>query len=142
MATTATGKAGSGLLRREFDRSVEVAIPGSSIGSDGGLLQHREPDDALGPTDRAAGPLADERTGRNRRHPLDGVPRQSIFSRLAGGEGVSDAVRLCRDPLMCQFMGGSAVKRGAASAGATGRFETETPTRPEKPGALSDLPGR
>lgn len=57
---------------------------GSSISSDGGLLLHRELDDALGLTDMAAGLLSDPRTGTNGRHCLAGLLRESVFSRLAG----------------------------------------------------------
>ena len=71
-------------LRLHFDRSVKLAFRGSAISSDGGLLLHRELDDALGLTDPAAGLLFDGRTGRNGRHTLTGFLRQSIFSRLAG----------------------------------------------------------
>jgi hypothetical protein len=138
----ATGEAGSGPLRLQFDRSVKVAFRGSSISSDGGLLLHRELDDALGLTDMAAGLVSDPRAGRNRRHHLTGFLRQSIFSRLAGYEDVNDADRLCRDPVMRQLVGGRAVKRGAASASAMGRFETEILTRAENLDALADLPGR
>ena len=138
----ATGQAGSGPLRPEFDRSVKVEFRGSAISSDGGLLLHREPDDALGLSDMAAGLLADMRTGLNGRHRLAGFLRQSVFSRLAGYEDVDGADRLCRDPVMRQIVGGRAVKTGAASASAMGRFETEMLTRPEKLAALIDLPGR
>jgi hypothetical protein len=126
----------------QFDRSVKLALQGSSISSDGGLLLHRELDDALNLTDIAAELIADPRTGRNGRHRLAGLLRQSLFSRLAGYEDVNDADRLCRDPVMRQLVGGRAVKDGAASASAMGRFETQMLTRPENLAALTELPGR
>ena len=43
---------------------------------------------------------------------------------------------------MRQVVVGRAVKHGAASASAMGRFETEMLTRPENLEALGDLPGR
>ncbi len=138
----ATGEADSGPLRLQFDRSVKLAFNGSSISSDGGLLLHRELDDALGLTDTAAELIGDPRTGRNGRHHLAGLLRQSVFSRLAGYEDVNDADRLCRDPVMRQLVGGRAVKHGAASASAMGRFETVMLTQPENLAVLSDLPGR
>ena len=46
MATDATGVAETGPLRLEFDRSVKVEFCGSAISSDGGLLLHRELDEA------------------------------------------------------------------------------------------------
>ncbi len=126
----ATGEAESGPLRLEFDRSVKVEFRGSAISSDGGLLLHRELDDALGLSDMAAGLLADVRTGQNGRHRLAGFLRQSVFSRLAGYEDVNDADRLCRDPVMRQIVGGRAMKTGAASASAMGRFETSSKSEP------------
>jgi hypothetical protein len=142
LTADATGEAELGALRLQFDRSVKVEFRGAAISSDGGLLLHRELDDALGLTDMAAGFIADPRTGRNGRHRLAGLLRQSIFSRLAGYEDVNDADRLCRDPVMRQLIGGRAVERGAASASAIGRFETEMLTQPENITALADLPGR
>lgn len=142
MARDATGEAETGPLRVEFDRSVKVEFCGPAISSDGGLLLHRELDDALGLTDIAAALIGDPRTGRNGRHRLAGFLRQSVFSRLAGYEDVNDADRLCRDPVMRQLVGGRAVKDGAASASAMGRFETEMLTQPDNLAALADLPGR
>jgi hypothetical protein len=55
-------------------------------------------DDAVGLTDSGGDLLADARTGRNGRHRLVGLLRQSVFGRLAGYEDVNDADRLCRDP--------------------------------------------
>ena len=138
----ATGEAESGPLRLEFDRSVKVGFRGSAISSDGGSLLHRELDGALGLTEQASGLIDDMRTGRNGRHRLAGFLRHSGFSRLAGYEDVNDADWLCRDPAMRQLVGGRAVKKGAASTSAMGRFETEMLTQPENLAALVDLPGR
>jgi hypothetical protein len=52
----------------------------------------------LGLTDTGAETLADARTGKNGRHRLAGLLRQSVFGRLAGYEDVNDAERLFRDP--------------------------------------------
>ncbi len=142
MEENVTGEAESGPLRLQFDCSVKLAFQGSSISSDGGLLLYRELDDALGLTDMAEESIADPRTGKNGRHGLAGFLRQSVFSRIAGSEDVNDADRLSRDPVMRQLIGGRAVKHGAASASAMGRFETEMLTRPENLSVLADLPGR
>ena len=131
VAANPEGEEETGPLRLEFDRSVKLTFHGSSISSDAGLLLHRELDDALGLTDLAANLIADPRTGKNGRHRLTGMLRQSIFSRLAGYEDVNDADRLRLDPVMRQLVGGRAVTRGAASASAMGRFETAMLTRSE-----------
>ncbi len=138
----ATGEAETDPLRLQFDRSVKLAFQGASISSDGGLLLHRELDDALGLSDMAAALIGDPRTGRNGRHHFAALLRQSIFSRLAGYEDVNDANRLCRDPVMRQLVGGWALKHGAASASAMGRFETAMLTQSDNLAALADLPGR
>jgi hypothetical protein len=54
------------------------------------LLAYRELDDALGLIDTGADALADARTGKNSRHLLVGLLRQSVFGRLAGYEDPLD----------------------------------------------------
>src|SRR3954470_23775216 len=102
------------------------------ITSDAGLLAYRELDDALGLTAAAAAAaLADAHTGKNGRHALVGLLRQSVFGRLAGYEDVNDAERLRRDPAIRSVVGGRAIRETAASTSQMGRFETEWLTRPE-----------
>jgi hypothetical protein len=115
---------------------------GSAITSDAGLLSYRELDDALSLTDTGAYALADARTGKNGRHRLAGLLRQSVFGRLAGYEDVNDAERLCRDPAMRWVVGDRAVTRAAASASQMGRFETKWLSRAENLSALADLLGQ
>jgi hypothetical protein len=137
-----TGESNGEALRLDFDRRLMLRFCGSMITSDGGLLAYRELDDAVGLTDTGADTLADARTGRNGRHALVGLLRQSVFGRLAGYEDVNDAERLCRDPAMRWVVGGRAPMGQAASASQMGRFETEWLAQPENLAALTDLPGR
>jgi len=115
---------------------------GSAITSDAGLLSYRELDDALSLTGTGADALADTRTGKNGRHRLVGLLRQSVFGRLAGYEAVNDADRLCRDPAMRWVVGDRAITGSAASASQMGRFETKWLCRPENLTVLADLPGQ
>src|SRR5262249_23762050 len=69
--------------------------------------------------------LADARTGKNGRHALAGLFRQSVFGRLAGYEDVNDAERLRHDPAMRWIVGGKAAQGCAASPSQMGRFETQ-----------------
>ncbi len=94
------GELDGGALRVDFDRRLKLEFHGSRITSDAGLLAYRELDDALGLTDLAVGTLLDRRRGKNTRHLLAGLLRQSVFGRLAGYEDVNDAGRLARDPAM------------------------------------------
>ena len=137
-----TGEADRGALRLDFDRRLVLQFRGSTITSDAGLLPYRELDDTLGLTDAGAETLADTRTGKNGRHQLAGLLRQSVFGRLAGYEDMNDADRLCRDPAMRWVVGDRAIAGSAASASQMGRFETKRLSRPENLAALADLPGR
>src|SRR5271170_4448656 len=137
-----TGEADRGALRLDFDRRVMFRFHGTVITSDGGLLAYRELDDVLALTTSGGERLAEARTGRNRRHLLVGLLRQSVFGRLAGYEDVNDADRLCRDPAMRWVVGGKAPMDRAASASQMGRFETEWLAGPENLAALADLPGQ
>ena len=137
-----TGESKSEALRLDFDRRLMLQFRGSVLTSDAGLLAYRELDDTLGLTDTAADTLADARTGKNGRHRLAGMLRQSVFGRLAGYEDVNDADRLCRDPAMRWVVGDRAIAGFAASASQMGRFETKWLSRPENLATLADLPGQ
>jgi len=86
--------------------------------------------------------LADARTGKNGRHQLVGLLRQSVFGRRVGYEDVNDTQRLRRDPAMRWVVGGRAPMGQAASASQMGRFETEWLTRLENLAALADPASR
>jgi hypothetical protein len=62
----------------------------------------------LGLTALAGEMLAEARTGKNGRHALVGLFRQSVFGRLAGYDDVNDAERLRHDPAMRWIVGGKA----------------------------------
>src|SRR5665213_850863 len=139
MMADPTGESTGAALRLDFDRRLRLRFRGTVITSDAGLLAYRELDDAVGLTDMSGDVLADARTGKNGRHALVGLLRQSVFGRLAGYEDVNDAERLCRDPAMRWVVGDRAVHDTAASASEIGRFETEWLTRPENLAALANL---
>src|SRR3984893_9739773 len=137
-----TGETKAAALRLEFDRRLMLRFHCSAITSDGGLLAYRELDDGLALTASGGERLAEARTGKNRRHLLVGLLRQSVFGRLAGYEDVNDAERLCHDPAMRWVVGDRAIAGSAASASQMGRFETKWLRRPENLAALADLPGQ
>src|SRR5215207_8277327 len=140
--THPTGESESDALRFDFDRRLMLQFRDAVVTSDAGLLTYRELDDALGLSAMAGGALADARTGKNGRHALVGLLRQSVFVRLAGYEDVNDAERLRHDPAMRWIIGGKAAQGLAASPSQMGRFETRWLTAERNLSALADLSGR
>src|SRR5258707_3384484 len=120
-----TGESESNALRLDFDRRLMLQFRGSVVTSDAGLIAYRELDDALGLTALAGEMLADARTGKNGRHALVGLLRQSVFGRLAGYEDVNDAERLRHDPAMRWVVGGKAAHCRAALPSQMGPFQTQ-----------------
>jgi hypothetical protein len=86
--------------------------------------------------------LADARTGKNGRHALVGLLRQSMFGRLAAYEDVNDGERLRHDPAMRWIVGGKAAHSSAASPSQMGRFETQWLVARKNFAALADLSGQ
>src|ERR687892_1592876 len=116
-------------LKLSFNPRVRLEFHGSTITSDAGLLPIRKLDEALGLTAIASDYLQESRTGRNIRHHLVSLLRQSIFSRLAGYDDTNDAQRLSQDPAMRVVVGWQGSERKAASTSEMGRFETELLTQ-------------
>jgi hypothetical protein len=135
------GESDDGVLRVDFDRRLKLEFHGSRITSDAGLLAYRELDDALGLTDLAGAALSECRRGKNTRHMLTGLLRQSVFGRLAGYEDVNDAERLAHDPAMRAVVDRNGLDRAAASTSQMGRFETGWLTGQSNLAALADLSG-
>ena len=119
------GETKFGSLRVDFDRRLKLEFHGSDISSDAGLLSFRELDDALGLSELGGEVLSETRRGKNTRHLLVGLLRQSVFGRLARYEDVNDAERLSQDPVMRAIVDRKGLDRLAASASQMGRFETE-----------------
>src|ERR1700730_349039 len=140
--TNPAGESNDGALRLDFDRRVMLQFRGSVVTSDAGLLAYRRLDRVLGLSALASDVLADPRTGRNGRHALAGLFRQSVFGRLAGYEDVNDADRLRHDPAMRWIVGGKAAQRSAASPSQMGRFETQWLAARKNFAALADLSGQ
>jgi Transposase DDE domain group 1 len=85
--------------------------------------------------------LLDGCRGRNARHTLRGLFRQSVFGRLVGYEDVNDAERLAGDPAMRAIVGREGLDRAAASSSQMGRFETGWLATDANLEALTDLSG-
>jgi hypothetical protein len=110
------GESNDGVLKLDFDHRLMLQFRRSVVTSDAGLLAYRELDDARGLSTMAGEKLADARTGRNGRHALVGLLRQSVFGRIAGYEDVNDGERLRYDPAMRWIVGGKAAGGAAASS--------------------------
>ena len=135
------GEAKRGPLRVGFDRRLNLEFHGSRISSDAGLLLYWELDDALGLSALAGDVLSEVRRGKNTRHLLIGLLRQSEFGRLAGYEDVNDAERLARDPVMRAIVDRGGLEGAAASSGQMGRFETAWLASEENLESLTDFSG-
>jgi hypothetical protein len=98
-------------LRVQFDRRLKLEFHGAKITSDGGILIHRELDEALGLMAMTEEVLHDKRKGKNKQHTLTALMRQATYSRLVGYEDSNDAERLRVDPSMRRVVGGRAKKR-------------------------------
>ena len=139
MRENPAGEAKNGGLKLVFDRRLRLEFRGAKITTDAGLLAVRELDEMMGLTDMAADLIVEGRTGKNIRHRIPGLIRQSVYARLAGYEDVNDQEALARDPAMRAVIGKRALDRMAASSGTVSRFETEILTRDENIDALALL---
>ena len=128
-------------LRVDFDRRLKLEFHGSKITSDAGLLAYRELDEVLGLTDLGGAALSDLRRGKNRRHLLTGLLRQSVFGRLAGYQDVNDAERLSRDPTMRAIVDRKGLDRRAASTSWMGPFEAAWLAAEKNVAPLTNLSG-
>ena len=119
------GEAKRGPLRVGFDRRLKLEFHGSQTSSDAGLLPDRELVKVLGLSVMAGDALSEVRRGRNARHLLTGLLRQSVFGRLAGYDDVNAAERLAHDPVMRAIVDRGGDRRGqrlpAARSGASRR---------------------
>lgn len=128
-------------LKLHFDTHLRLEFRGAKVTTDTGLLAVRELDEALGLTEMAGAMIEDGRTGKNIRHQMTGLLRQSIYARLAGYEDVNDQEALSRDPAMRAVVGKKALERNAASSQTISRFETETLATDDNLQALSVING-
>ncbi|MBM3789960.1 MAG: IS1380 family transposase [Acidobacteria bacterium] len=133
------GEDGNTGLKLNFDGHLRVQFRGAKVTTDAGLLAVRELDEALFLTEKAGDLLTDSRTGKNTRHELSGLLRQSVYARLAGYEDVNDQENLTRDPAMRAVIGRKALEKNAASQNTVSRFETEILAEDENIDALANL---
>src|SRR5487761_1765724 len=108
-----------------FNSALRVDFQGARVTSDGGLILVRELDERLGLSELMDRHLSDSRRGKNTQLPLPDLLRQSIYSRLAGYEDLTDAERLSQDPTF-RLIGSEKIwDRGAALPSRLHWFETE-----------------
>jgi hypothetical protein len=135
------GKSNDGGLKLDFDRRLMLQFRGSMVTSDAGLLAYRELDDALDLTRMATERLAVARAGRNDRHALVGMLRQSVFGRPGGYEDVN-AERLRHDLAMRSMSAGKRLRlrqlRRARRRAGDERLERPLRLQPRMGGARSN----
>ena len=91
----------------------------------------RELDERLGLATLIAEHLSDSRQGLNTQFGLADLLRQSVYSRLAGDEDLTDAVRVSADPTFRLVGSPTLWDRGGALTSTLHGFETERLTRAE-----------
>ena len=69
-----------------FDYRLRLEFRGAKITTDAGLLAARELDEMVELTDMAGDFIVEARTGKNIRHQVSGLLRQSVYARIAGYE--------------------------------------------------------
>ena len=74
----------------QSDGKLRLEFHGAKITSDAGLLAFRELDEAFRLTEKGSTVWSDCRRGKNTRHSLLRMLRQSVRGRLAGYEDVND----------------------------------------------------
>jgi len=119
------------LFQLSFNASLKVDFQGSRVTSDGDLILVRELDERLGLEKLIEEHLSDSRQGLNKNFTLADLLRQSVYSRLAGYEDLSDAERLAADPTFRLISSQRIWDRGAALTSTLHWFETELLTKEE-----------
>ena len=112
-----------------FNGFLKVAFHGTRVTSDAGLILVRELDERLGLATLISELLSDSRQGVNTQFSLADLPRQSVYSRLAGSEDFNDAVRVSADPTFRLIGSPKLWDRGAALTSTLHWFETELLTQ-------------
>ena len=132
------GERGKRALRVNFDGKLKLEFHGTTISINWGLLVYRELDEALGLTADLEDLIDEPRMGKNIKHKLTALFRQSVYGRLAGYEDTNDAERLRVDPSLRRIVG----ERVPASTSEMSRFETEILSTDENMKNLTDLCGQ
>ena len=114
-----------------FNGFLKVTFQGSRVTSDAGLILVRELDERLGLATLISEHLSDSRQGLNTQFGLVDLLRQSVYSRLAGYEDLTDAVRVSADPTFRLIGSPKMWDRGAALTSTLHWFETELLTHEE-----------
>jgi hypothetical protein len=126
-------------LRVQFDKRLRLESQGARITSDGGLPACLELDGALELTEVVPTCLRETRGGRNVRHEIAPLLRQSVYRRSAGYEDTNDALRLAGDPARQAVVGHRSLEKQAAGTNTLSRFETEALVAKENLRGLEQL---
>ncbi len=90
-----------------IQRLSEDRYPGIGVASDGGLILVLEWDERLGSSEFIEQHPPNSRRGKNTQFPLVDLPRQSVYTRLAGYEDMNDAERYHIGPARMAWMDGN-----------------------------------